>query len=235
MDVEALYELLGLFTRTMDGHGLLWLVVVTALWAPVLVLTHELGHAGAALRLTSGPVLIGGPGKAEGWVLEGDRLQMQLAAGVFFGGRCDYDPQTLLRPRAEAWIAAAGPAVSLLASLVLAVLALVTSGGIAAVLVLGAAGSGSAFLFSALPITHDLGMGTHDSDGRVIWRVLRGSPPGRDHVWDDAVAARPDRIASPVALVALAVCFCLALFLSPGLAFALVALVGSAAVLQRLG
>lgn len=235
MHVEVLYELLGLFDRTMNGHGLLWLVGVSALLGPMLVLVHELGHAAVALRLTSGPVLVGGPGKAAGWVLEGDRLQMQLAAGMFFGGRCDYDPQTLLRPRAEAWIAAAGPVASLLASLVLAVLALGTSEPIAAVLVLGAVGSGSGFLLTALPITYELGMGTQDSDGRVIWRVLRGRPPGRDHVWDDTVAARPDRIASPVALVALAVCFCLALIVSPGLALAFVALFGSAAVLQRLG
>src|SRR5215207_5571872 len=80
-----------------------WLVfiVFAIAWTSVLVLLHETGHALAALALTDGDVSISMRG-----------------AGVL-GGSVSYDPASLRHARGEAWIAAAGPAVTLFAATVL--------------------------------------------------------------------------------------------------------------------
>ena len=77
-----------------------WLafILLAAVWSPLLVLLHELGHAFAALVLTDGEVSISTRG-----------------AGVS-GGSVTYEPARLRHPHGEAWIAAAGPAVTLFAA-----------------------------------------------------------------------------------------------------------------------
>jgi hypothetical protein len=77
-----------------------WLafIVLGVAWTPVLVFLHEAAHAFAALALTDGDVSISMRG-----------------AGAW-GGSVNYEPASLRRARGEAWIAAAGPAVTLIAA-----------------------------------------------------------------------------------------------------------------------
>jgi hypothetical protein len=118
-------ELLGLSTIP-------FLLAMLA-WTPVVVLLHELGHAAAALHATRGEVrvVVGSEG---GMRVKLERLELRLwpipvALPV---GMCEYEPATLSRPRAEAWIALAGPMASLLWAVLLARLASAASGGVAA-------------------------------------------------------------------------------------------------------
>jgi len=86
-----------------------------------------------------------------------------------------------------------------------------------------------------MPMTLGRGSGgVSDSDGRVVWRVLRGRPPGGDPVWNDSVRMRPEREASPVALVALAACAGLALLVDLWSFVGLLGIFGMALFLQRL-
>ncbi len=76
-------------------------ILLSVAWAPVLVLLHEAAHAFAALALTDGDVSISTRG-----------------AGLL-GGSATYEPASLRHARDEAWIAAAGPAATLLIATVL--------------------------------------------------------------------------------------------------------------------
>ena len=103
-------EALELFSTTISEHGIPWILGVGALWAPLTVLMHELAHAAAALKLTDGEVRVSSSVAENGWTLAGDRLEVELSPWIFLGmGRCTFEPATLRRPRAEAWVAAAGP------------------------------------------------------------------------------------------------------------------------------
>jgi len=122
-------EALELFSTTMSEHGILWILGVGALWAPLTVLMHELAHAAAALKLTDGEVRVSSSVAENGWTLAGDRLEVELSPWIFLGmGRCTFEPATLRRPRAEAWVAAAGPVASLLAAIAMAILAVGAEG-----------------------------------------------------------------------------------------------------------
>jgi hypothetical protein len=137
-------------------------VLLVIPWIPVLVLLHEAAHAFAALALTDGEVSIS---------LRG--------AGVL-GGSASFDSSTLRHPRSEAWIAAAGPAATFLAATVLW-LAWLGSGSDSLVTLVGGGAwvATLQFVTSALPLRYGAGLGgPADSDGRVIWRVLTGAPPG---------------------------------------------------------
>jgi membrane-associated protease RseP (regulator of RpoE activity) len=104
-----------------------FLVLVFAAFGPPLILIHELGHALAALALTRGHVRVTvgvGPAAA---LLRQDRLEVRAALIPAFGV-CEYDPWTLQRPRAEAWIALAGPAASLAACVLLLATAMLLRG-----------------------------------------------------------------------------------------------------------
>jgi hypothetical protein len=160
-------------------------------WAPALVLLHELGHALAALALTDGEVGIG----------------LKAHAGMVTG-QCTYDATRLRRPRAEAWIAAAGPAVTLVVAIVLW-WATLESGflngavrGVTLVLLAGAVSATGQLLLTALPLRYGagLGVGNTDSDGRVVWRVLTGGVSGRRQAGD-----RPERAIHPALALVLVV------------------------------
>jgi hypothetical protein len=137
-------------------------VLLVIPWIPVLVLLHEAAHAFAALALTDGEVSI------------------SLRGAGILGGSASFDSSTLRHPRSEAWIAAAGPAATFLAATVLW-LAWLGSGSDSLVTLVGGGAwvATLQFVTSALPLRYGAGLGgPADSDGRVIWRVLTGAPPG---------------------------------------------------------
>lgn len=185
-------------------------------WAPVLVLLHELGHVAAAMALSDGEV------------------ELELHAGGLFGGTVSFDPARIRRARSEAWIAAAGPAVTLAVALVLW-LAWLGSEADSLVTLLGA-GAFSAtlqFVTTAVPLRYGAGLGgPADSDGRVIWRVLTGAPPGGLER-ELRRQGEPEPGARPAFVVLLAVAGVLALLADPWLLAGLAALFGLAMLLQR--
>jgi hypothetical protein len=137
-------------------------VLLVIPWIPVLVLLHEAAHAFAALALTDGEVSI------------------SLRGAGILGGSASFDSSTLRHPRSEAWIAAAGPAATFLAATVLWLACLGSGSDSLVTLVGGGAWVATLqFVTSALPLRYGAGLGgPADSDGRVIWRVLTGAPPG---------------------------------------------------------
>jgi hypothetical protein len=137
-------------------------VLLVIPWIPVLVLLHEAAHAFAALALTDGEVSI------------------SLRGAGILGGSASFDSSTLRHPRSEAWIAAAGPAATFLAATVLWLAWLGRGSDSLVTLVGGGAWVATLqFVTSALPLRYGAGLGgPADSDGRVIWRVLTGAPPG---------------------------------------------------------
>jgi hypothetical protein len=190
-------------------------VLLGALWAPPLVLLHELGHALVALAVTDGKVSI-----------ELDR------AGIT-GGRALYEPGPMNRARDEALIAVAGPVVSLACAIVLWI-AFVKQGSFGDLTVIegGARVATIIFVASALPIRYGAGLGGGESDGRVIWRVLRGGPPG-GIAREARRMQRPDPAARPVFLVVLAVVGVLAFLADPLLGLGIVVLFCWALLEQR--
>jgi hypothetical protein len=185
-------------------------------WSPLLVLLHELGHAFAALALSSGDV------------------EIDMNGAGFFGGRATYEPNRLRRPRDEALIAAAGPAVTLVLAAVLW-LAWAQSGAdsLGTLLGVGALSATLQLFTSLLPVRYGAGLGgPADSDGRAIWRILRGTPPGGIER-ELRRQGEPERAARPVFVVLLAVAAVLGLLADPWLLLALAVLFGIATLMQR--
>jgi hypothetical protein len=194
-----------------------WLefLLIFLLWTPVLVLLHELGHAFAALLLTDGEVTI------------------EMRAGGFDGGSATYDGERLRRPHDAAWIAAAGPAVSLAAACMLWFAWVKTQG--ASVAFAGAWIASGHFLGSVLPIYYGAGLnGSRESDGRVIWRLLTGAPPGGIER-ELRRMSEPEPAVRPVFAVLLGIVGVLAIAVDPVMGLALVGLFGGGALLQRRG
>src|ERR1700752_1219383 len=104
-------------------------------WAPVLVLLHELGHGLAAILLTDGDV------------------ELDMRGAGLLGGKVTFEASRIRRPRDEAWIAAAGPAVSLVLAVVLWLVWL-GSGATSLVTVAGAGALSATlqFVTTALPL-----------------------------------------------------------------------------------
>ncbi len=151
--------------------SLLQLLVAT----PLVVLLHELAHAGMALALTRGKVLVV-VGYGPGMKLQLGRLAVHLSP-LAASGCCVH--RTTRESTDRAIIAAAGP----VASLMLAVLGWRTSevlvgshpflAGFAAAV--GIAGLLTA-IFTAIPMRYpaELAVGAErDSDGMVVLRALR--------------------------------------------------------------
>jgi hypothetical protein len=199
-------------------------ILLSMAWAPVLVLAHELGHAFAALALTDGEV----------------KIRMRPGLAILLIGECAYEPRGLRSPRAEAWIAAAGPAVTLLCAVILGWAALEATEGLARtgfgprVLEAGAVCAGLQLLVTAVPMRYGRGLGEdgEESDGRAVWRILTGAPPG-GLAREERRLGRPDRGVPPFAAVVLAAVVALTLYLDPLLAVALAGLFGLAFLLQR--
>jgi hypothetical protein len=190
-------------------------ILLVMAWTPVLVLLHELGHGLAALALTDGDV------------------SLKLSRFGLVGGAAAYEPERLRRPRAEAWIAAAGPAVTLAAALALGAAWLGADAGFgAAVLRAGALAAALQLLVSILPVRYGAGLGGGESDGRVIWRVLTGAPPGGIER-EERLLGEPERAVRPAFAALLAVAGALALLVDPWLCAGLAAMFGAAVLLQR--
>jgi hypothetical protein len=199
-------------------------VVFATLWSWPLVMLHELGHAAAALLLTSGRVAVGVGGDRDELVLTAGRLELGLTPAVAPGGECRVDDGTLRVPKAEAWVAAAGPVASLAIAVGLSSAAL-EHGGIVL-----AAGAGVAWLqalLTALPLRYGAGVGPGESDGRAIWRILTGGPPG-GLAREERRLGRPERTARPAYVVALALVAVLTALVQPLLLLLLAALFGLA-------
>jgi hypothetical protein len=192
------------------------LLALTLVWTPVLVLVHELGHAFAALLLTRGDVSI------------------QLRSGGLDGGSATYDADRLRRPRDEAWIAAAGPAVSLAAACLLWWLWAKTPADDSGKLAFAGAWVATGhFLGSALPIRYGAGFtGPMESDGRAIWRILIGAPPGGIER-ELRRMTEPEPGVRPVFAVLLVIIGVLTFLLDPVLGLFLVGLFGFATLMQR--
>jgi hypothetical protein len=198
--------------------GWLEFLVLTIVWTPVLVLLHELGHAFAALLLTRGEVTI------------------EMRSGGLDGGSATYNADRLRRPRDEAWIAAAGPAVSLAAACVLWWVWLRQlphdEGKLAFV---GAWVATAHFLATALPIRYGAGFsGPMESDGRAVWRILIGAPPGGIER-ELRRFTEPESSVRPVFAVPLVLIGVLTFVMDPVLGVFLVGVFGIGALLQRRG
>jgi hypothetical protein len=193
------------------------MLVALIVWQPLLLLLHELGHALAALALTRGEVRI------------------DLARGPFVGV-CEYDPSEPRVAHAEAWVAAAGPAVSLAAAAVLWIATLGSSEWTVGTWIVfaGAISASLQFAITALPIRYGAGLDDAgaDSDGRAVWRILTGAPPGGLAREAQRMGRRDPAIRPAFAVVLVAIVVATA-FLSLAFAAILVALVGVAFVLQR--
>ena len=86
---------------------------------------------------------------------------------------------------------------------------------------------------SALPIGYGAGLGgPGDSDGRVIWRVLTGAPPGGIER-ELRRRAKPERAARPVFVAVLAAIVAISLWVDPVTALLLVGTFGLAILMQR--
>jgi hypothetical protein len=213
-------------------------VFLCILWAIPLVLLHELGHAAAGLVLTRGRVEVAVGDRADQLVLEAGRLELGLSWSFSPGGECRIDSGELRAPKAEAWIAAAGPAASLVVAVVL--LSASVSAGVfdpgtplaARVLVTGGGMALGQFFLSALPLRYGRGLGPGESDGRAIWRVLTGAPPG-GLARELRREARGERVAHPAALAVLLLIVALTLFLDPLLALMTILLFAVAWLLNR--
>jgi hypothetical protein len=185
-------------------------------WSPLLVVLHELGHAFAAMALSSGDV------------------EIDMHGAGFLGGRATYEPNRLRRPRDEALIAAAGPAVTLVLATVLW-LAWAQSGAdsLGTLLGVGALSATIQLFTSLLPVRYGAGLGgPADSDGRAIWRILRGTPPGGIER-ELRRPGEPERAARPVFVVLLVIAAVLAVLADPWLLAALAVLFGIATLMQR--
>ena len=91
------------------------------------------------------------------------------------------------------------------------------------------------FLGSALPIRYGAGFGgSRESDGRVIWRLMAGAPPG-GIAREERRMGEPERAARPLYIVLLAIVGILTFLVDPAMCLALAGLFGFAAVLQRSG
>jgi hypothetical protein len=200
------------------------LLLLSLAWAPPLILLHELGHAFAALAVTDGEV----------------KIRMRPGHALLLWGECTYEPARLRSPRSEALIAAAGPAVSLVVAVGLGWAALETTplgyprGDFTTrVLDVGALSATGQLLLTALPLRYGPGIGPvgGESDGRAVWRILTGAPPGglaRDE-------RRPERPIGPVFATLLALVLVLAVLVDPMIAVFLVVIFGIAFLLQRSG
>jgi hypothetical protein len=138
-------------------------------------------------------------------VLTDGDVELDMQGAGMFEGEGDLRVVADRHSRDVAWIAAAGPA---------------------------AFSATLQFFTSALPMRYGAGFGGPvDSDGRVIWRVLTGAPPGG--IEREQRAGEPERVVRPGYLAVLAFLFLLAILVSPGLALMLVVLFGAGALLQR--
>jgi len=217
----------------------------------VALVVHELGHACAALRRTDAPVLvlIGTPLT----VLRFGRLSVGLGMG-FTGAACGFAaPES---PRAQAAIAAAGPAASMLVAIAAAT-AFATIAGASfepplgpfcvALAVAGLLGA----IRNGVPRANARGLyGAGGNDGHQVavilgWRAPAAAPP--PGVTRPASVAPPSaralapgsgpaeapRLMGTWAKVVLALVFVFALFAAPGAALAMVVLFGLAALASR--
>ena len=230
-------------TPAASDPGSVWvleLVFFSILWAVPLVLLHELGHAAVGLVLTRGPVEVAVGDRADQLVLEAGRLELGMSWSFSPGGECRIDSSELSTPKAEAWIAAAGPAASLLLAVVL--LSASASAGVfdpetslaARVLAIGGGMALGQFVLSALPLRYGRGLGPGESDGRAIWRILTGAPPG-GLGREQRRETRPERVAHPAAVAALVVIVPLAFLADPSMGVLLVVMLGVAWFLSPSG
>jgi hypothetical protein len=180
------------------------------------VLLHEAAHAFAALALTDGEVSI------------------SMRGAGLLGGSATYEPASLRHARDEAWIAAAGPAATLLVAAVLW-FAWFGSGSdsLMTVIGVGATVASAQFVTSALPLRYGAGLGgPSDSDGRVIWRVLTGGPPGGIER-DLRRAGERERAIRPAFAAVLGLVGVVGLWVDPVIVLWLAGLFGAAILLQR--
>ena len=209
----------------------LLVIVLATLWCWPLVILHELGHALAALLLTDGRVIVGVGGPRDQLFLTAGRLELGLSPAIAPDGECVVEDRGLRTPKAEAWIAAAGPFMSLCAGVVLLAAAR-NYGGI--VLTTGAGVAWLQAVFTAVPMRYGAGDGPGESDGWAIWRVVTGGPPG-GLAREERRRGRPERAARPWLLAALAVMAVLTALVQPVLLLVLGGLFGFAWVRQRGG
>jgi hypothetical protein len=204
---------------------------LAVLWCWPLVILHELGHALAALMLTTGRVMVGVGGRGEQLVLTAGRMELGLSLAVAPDGECVVEESRLKVPKAEAWIAAAGPFMSACLAIALTAVAL-NRGGV--VLATGAGVAWIQAIFTALPLRYGAGLGPGESDGRAIWRILTGGPPG-GLAREERRLGRPERGTRPGFVAALALVAVLTALVAPELLLVLGVLFGLAWLLQRSG
>lgn len=222
--MDWLLRMLELMGSTLELEGPLWSLVVWLAWIPLLVLSHELGHAGAALLLTRGAVgvVVGRP----------DRPTFTLGRVVFAlslwadSGFCVHEHPPRRARRSLMLILAAGPLASLALAIGLSAWALQvlpSSSTLAHVLITGASGAWWGLLVTALPLNYSASVGGGESDGRSLWRLLTGAPQSSRFVEPGSSSERPET--RPAFVVALGGAALLALAVEVELAIALVGIV----------
>jgi hypothetical protein len=101
------------------------------------------------------------------------------------------------------------------------------------VLFVGAWAASGHFLASAIPVRYGAGLGgPGDSDGRVIWRVLTGAPPGGVERELHRLG-KPEPSVRPVFVVLIVLLGALSIAADPVLGLVYVGLFGAAALMQR--
>jgi hypothetical protein len=199
------------------------LLLLSLAWGPPLVLLHELGHAFAALAVTDGEV----------------KIRMRPGHALLLWGERTYEPESVRTLRSEALIVAAGPAVTLVVAVALGWAAFGAEGFYRldfGVLQVGAICAAGQLFLTALPLRYGPGLGPSggESDGRALWRILTGAPPG-GVAREEHRRGRPERVIGPVFATILAALVVLAALVDPIAAILLVGMFGIAFFLQRSG
>jgi hypothetical protein len=98
----------------------------------------------------------------------------------------------------------------------------------------GAAGAATLLVITAVPMRYGPGLAPFgsESDGRAVWRILTGAPPG-GLAREEARLGRRERPIAPAAAIALAVVAALTALVDPLLLVALAGIFGLAFLLQR--
>ena len=165
---------------------------------PIMVLAHELGHALAALRFTSGRVLVEVGSRNRSLVQAGRRLTISYSP-LGAGGVCKPERPPATR-RAAFWIVLGGPIADLVVLVLLLPAAVISSHGAHAVLESLAVLAGLNFVGDLIPVRMTLPThGAQFSDALRAWHMLRNRP------FPQAPSADRSRGSSPSEGVALVI------------------------------
>ena len=179
----------------MDGLPPVPLVLLYGvLMSPLLALVHELGHAGAALWRSNGPVFVLIGARRWHWELRSGRFTVGAERLMDRGGMCVYDAGGLVGWE-RALIALAGPGASLAAAVATGLLWGYAGGLVRDLLAVATMGGVLMAIVNALPLTYRASVDAPEVrlDGLQTVEALSRRQQGR------AIAVPRDVKAGPMA------------------------------------